>query len=541
MSFLFRRRPLAPQGTQFFLSGCPDSKCADGWFQVSWTPNWTGHVGVDAQRERRRLRGRWVVIREKQSGGARIFRRLAFSNVAAVDSGSANTGVAVQLTWDDEIVVLRDPVAAERSQEPVPLMLEYPRGLDWIQIALRLPRENAEGVLFAMAAFVFSVAAFTYSEVRTIIHPPSPAPAAMAQVPLMAAEPSVGYASAVPSQLAGWRIGSVGPGGGHIVLSTQGEKGSSGVALEVSADPSLLMTLRVRGEILAGAWSLRVDDHAGAPQFFDLAESPAVIMTGAPRYRVLVYSDDRNARLQVESIALSEATDLDLERLEVAWPTSAQGILPHIERCRGRWLGRFGCGESTPAVQAASAMAAWVHGRSTVGSRPGRLQDYGPLAPLLDDVSSNLIGSCGDYSSALLYLCRRVGITARPVQLSTRAYQEGRAPGDTHVLIEVFDQEASRWVLLDPTFNLMFTEDDGTQLGIAGLVERVRTGQPWHMVPIGPVKPGRSQGEYYLPFSELLYKATAPAVPELGEIGAIYMSDGGAGRQVEAGAPSKSR
>jgi len=161
---LFPRVPLAPAENQFFcLPGGTDG-LGDGWFRVSWNPNWTGADAAQARAIRSQLRGRWIAIRRSDGMGGPIFRRLSFSNDAAMGTPHADRAIAVRLSWDDRIALsCESELAAGELAEPTGLILEVPTGIDWLRIIMRLPRQNAEVTLFALVALALSVVAICLS------------------------------------------------------------------------------------------------------------------------------------------------------------------------------------------------------------------------------------------------------------------------------------------------------------------------------------------------------------------------------------------
>ena len=160
---LFPRVPLAPTGSQFFcLPGGADG-LRDGWFRVSWNPNWTGADTTQARAIRRQLRGRWIAIRRRDGVGGPIFRRLSYSNDAAMGPPTSDRAIAVRLSWDDRIALSCEAGLEDDSfDKPIGLLLEVPRGIDWLRIVTRLPQENAEATLLALVSLALAVVALCF-------------------------------------------------------------------------------------------------------------------------------------------------------------------------------------------------------------------------------------------------------------------------------------------------------------------------------------------------------------------------------------------
>lgn len=154
---------------------------SDGWFRVSWRPNWTGAEADCARSIRRRLRGRWIAIRRRDGCGGPIFRRLSFSNDAAPLAHSSSRAIAVRLSWDDLIALSDGSNMADCSLEQVTeLLLEVPTCFDWLHIVMRIPRVNAEATILALASLIISLSAILFSidwhtsRSRAAAQPPAP-------------------------------------------------------------------------------------------------------------------------------------------------------------------------------------------------------------------------------------------------------------------------------------------------------------------------------------------------------------------------------
>ncbi len=195
-------------------------------------------------------------------------------------------------------------------------------------------------------------------------------------------------------------------------------------------------------------------------------------------------------------------------------------------RLAGEWLALLGLREDEGVIAKARAITNFVYQRSNAKISPeptfshfGGAREWGTAtAPTVD-------GLCGTFATAVLDLCDKLGIAARRVSLATKQFAEGNAIGDTHELVEVFEPSMGNWVLVDPSFNLTF-EADGRLLGLRDLLRAAAEGRNWKAVPIGTLRPGRTVGDYYLPYEDLLWMGSAPAVSGLGDLGSAFRSEG---------------
>lgn len=192
---------------------------------------------------------------------------------------------------------------------------------------------------------------------------------------------------------------------------------------------------------------------------------------------------------------------------------------------QAQWTALFGIRDSDSEIAQAQLLASWVHARSrVVGVNAPRHVSLKSPRYWKEGSSRSINGDCGVFSNALREACANCGIICRPVSLGTQRFEMGEDLGDTHALVEVFDKKQSRWLLVDPTFNVVFESGDGRMLGIAELIALSQNGGNWKPKQIGPPLPSRSLEEYYLPIAKLLWLADAPAVPSLGDMGAAYRS-----------------
>jgi hypothetical protein len=309
------------------------------------------------------------------------------------------------------------------------------------------------------------------------------------------------------------------------VSSAREVPGSSGVSIECAASPSQHLVFEGIVRPSTGAWILRIDDGTSAPRWIPLANELAVRVTGSSHYRFLVYSDDVRASASIQGITIRHASEADRRCIDLAWPQSGPLVEAEASNVLSQWRAIFGIRDSDGDEASAARVAAWVHGRSrVVGADAPWTLVLADRCVWQSEPPPTIDGSCGNFSSALVEALRRVGIVARRVHLGSRRFERGEERFDTHVLVEAFDRKNERWVLVDPTFNVQFVDGGGRSLGIAELMALHADGGKWALRQIAPPLPGRSAAEYYLPLSDLLWAADAPAVSTLGALGAQYQS-----------------
>lgn len=304
----------------------------------------------------------------------------------------------------------------------------------------------------------------------------------------------------------------------ELVLQTRGEAPRSrGLVVECDAVPTEQLIVNVVSSIRSGSWTLRVDDGVQSPRYLLLKDFPVIRVVGSLHYRFLVYSDDPYASASLTGVTIRLATDADMD-VPLVWPESG----PHIEAERaGRrheWFAVLGISGSDSDVQAAMKIANWVHQRSrVVGVSEPRFTSLG--SPASWNFDRFIDGDCGTYAIAALQLLEVCGLIGRGVSLGSARFLRGEEQGDTHALAEVFDRSQKRWVLVDPTFNVVFEDEGGRLLGIAELFTLRDQRGAWKPTEIKPPLPGRAIAQYYLPFESLLWVANAPAIAGLGEPG----------------------
>ena len=522
------RKPIGAGRHHFLLVDGSSERTRDGWFEVSWRPDWIEATGGQAKLHRRRLRGRWIRIGVKNSLGSPIYRRLSFYNSATRDHGGAPNGVAVRLSWDDRIALLNDEAVLAPSAS-IELELSEARWWHWPQILMRVPRENAEGAILglvgtalAVIGIAFAIAVTDWAGVRG--EPEMPQSSSTET-----GEPSVvpinEKAPASPSVSLNPRWSLLGGDMCELVVRSVGTAaGSRGLTVDFDARADQELVIRVDAKPQVGSWTLRVDDGEQAPSHLPLIDYPAFRVTGSDHYQFMIYTDDIGSSISVKDMTIRLARGLDSE-VPLVWPTSGPKVDQDRHRQSVLWTARFGLVDSDSEVAQARILARWVHARSrVVGASASRHLSLGSPHSWSDGSSRTIDGDCGVFACALREACAIRGIICRPVHLGSQQFEMGENLNDTHALVEVFDKKQGRWFLVDPTFNVVFESGDGRMLGLAELIEFAQSGITWRPTQIGPSRPGRGLSEYYLPFKRLLWLADAPAVPALGEEGAEYRS-----------------
>jgi transglutaminase-like putative cysteine protease len=181
----------------------------------------------------------------------------------------------------------------------------------------------------------------------------------------------------------------------------------------------------------------------------------------------------------------------------------------------------FGIQDDSEFIARVKAITNFTYRRSNCQSDPEPMRN-GTTADWIAVPSLQIYGSCGDFSNAMRMFCKKVGLKARMVNLATARFANGSARFDTHVLVEVFDPDSQTWFLADPTFNLTFEGPSGHLLGLKELLKAAADGNSWQAVPVGPLRPGRTVGDYYLQYAELLHVGYVPPVPALGDLGVEF-------------------
>jgi len=99
----------------------------------------------------------------------------------------------------------------------------------------------------------------------------------------------------------------------------------------------------------------------------------------------------------------------------------------------------------------------------------GTATDDYDLLQRLDDAAAGSSFLCGDISKMLLQLVQASRGFARLVSLFDPA-------GDGHVVTEIWVEDANKWVVFDPDFNVYFTDRSGSPLNALELHEIYRSG-----------------------------------------------------------------
>ena len=265
---------------------------------MSWRPNWTGAKDAQARAVRLRLRGKWVVIRvlgSDERRGPSIVRRLGFNGVGEIRCGSDVPQAAVCLTWDDAVQLLSDDALLNWGSGRSPrVQLEQPRFIDWLRILARLPRENAEATIVALVGVLLACFSILRDESRPR--------ASIEQTPI-----AQGAALVTPAVEFG-RFGN----GVTVVTSNNDQAGPSrGVQWSVVAEPKDELVIRVDAAVIAGSYTLRIDDFVSPPKWLPLVLNPQVRVRGSSKYRVVVYSDSGMAQLELRGLSIRRVLPSD--------------------------------------------------------------------------------------------------------------------------------------------------------------------------------------------------------------------------------------
>lgn len=102
-------------------------------------------------------------------------------------------------------------------------------------------------------------------------------------------------------------------------------------------------------------------------------------------------------------------------------------------------------------------------------NHPAFFLDPATRGRLLNGEISPKVG-CGTYSNLLLHSIRARGTPARVVTGFTRDFSSG------HVAVEAYFPSLGGWILLDPLYDSIFTDESGLVLGIARLRKLARSG-----------------------------------------------------------------
>jgi hypothetical protein len=107
---------------------------------------------------------------------------------------------------------------------------------------------------------------------------------------------------------------------------------------------------------------------------------------------------------------------------------------------------------------------------------------------------------CEGMAVTMYYMLSELGLGVRLTGLATEGYLAGTNPYDGHASTEVLVND--RWVIADPTFNVMVTCDSQ----LVSYLEARACSQPLEFVyGATQLEPGRTVDGYYLPYSSLLH------------------------------------
>ena len=121
---------------------------------------------------------------------------------------------------------------------------------------------------------------------------------------------------------------------------------------------------------------------------------------------------------------------------------------------------------------------------------------------------------CFGMAAMYSWLLRQFDIPSRTVVMAAKSFVDGDRLGDTHASVDVYDEVNQKWYASDPTFNVSFKcNGKGELLDYEELVSCLRKGGTITTVRNGVTYlKGRTVGEYYIPYSDLLFAIKAPEV-----------------------------
>jgi hypothetical protein len=183
-------------------------------------------------------------------------------------------------------------------------------------------------------------------------------------------------------------------------------------------------------------------------------------------------------------------------------------------RMDSTWASELAELASLPDEQArATAGMAWLMNRVHTVERPVKT---GPPEQMLAAIESGEGALCGQMAYLFRHVLASLGLSSRTIYLQRNPFD----CFDDHTLVEVM--VAGRWILFDPTFNLIFRGVDGRLLNAFEIKEKVFLGKNSEVRPefLGEVRyPPRSE-DYYIGLLSLfcnVYMRTAGS-PGLGRL-----------------------
>jgi len=323
-----------------------------------------------------------------------------------------------------------------------------------------------------------------------------PAGSSFQEVAELYLEPGEGPEPSSPSLLVARPYGA-----GHIVLEGDGEP--AGLYYEWTLDPDAAYQFTLAADTSMGNVRLRVDAGTEESAVWR-SVGPNLIqlcVDGVDRLRIWIYA---------EETFRCDVTDLQLRQIDHGTPRGEWAFGDWIPDYTRTWVRQWaGFNTADPPVVIVDRLRQAVHDASGVSG--GSMATRWPDAIVHLRAGNGVGGSCGNFAVTLVHLLRAAGLQARPVQLGSKRYRQGKASNETHMLAEVFDPVAERWFLADPTFNTQYEDESGRVLGLAELLQRTKD-EPWSIRQFTPVKPGRSAAEYYMPVKDLFHMASTPTV-----------------------------
>lgn len=150
-----------------------------------------------------------------------------------------------------------------------------------------------------------------------------------------------------------------------------------------------------------------------------------------------------------------------------------------------------------------------VYSKTVIG-REDRSQSR--IDVIIDLINGKKKMLCGGMAQTYKVLLSIFGIPSRTIQLADKKFVDGLSRGNTHVTVEVYDKDANKWYVSDPTFNVSFSCKNNK--GLSNLIEMRKCGNKnFKIVRNGSTYIKRRLIEnYYLPYTSLLFAAYAKKV-----------------------------
>lgn len=522
---MFERKSLGDSAVRFVLARVHSQEpLSDGWFRISWRHPKLGTTEAGARLNRLRFRGKWCVIRVDRPNAPVIFRRLSFGNAAQTIDQDGSQSSPVQIGWDDRIALLNDrellETGGDTPLDPQPkLIIELASIFDWPRVIFRVPREGGEVALLAMVALVFALLTVAWTELRPIVvfNP-------MDQLSIsthnsrngpLEIESKHELLVVDPKPISGWLFTQFSKG--SIVISgsnpTDAAIGSHGAIFSANLDPRCEYVLAIETVKPIGTPFFRIDGGDGTKPNW-ISVTPGHLdefrIGNASEIRLWIYFDEVNMSVSFRRLQLRAAIAADVL---LPWGFNPKPIV--VEKslfsawCAEQLASNLPRNDRALVQAVASHIYENSSRASTVG---GRINESSLQAAIVSKGRLAISGSCFSMTSGLHWILLQSEIQSRIVTLGTMGFFNRTNPNDNHTILEYFDRQQMKWILVDPTFNIWFSDAAGKPIGLAELFESNQTGKTWRIVEGAPQRHDRRFADYYLPYADLLFYAWAPAV-----------------------------